>query len=541
MPKNLNMRFRYLIYLILLIIPFVFRDYSPANELKYISIIKEALNNNTWFTFYNHGEIYADKPPLFFWLLMLSKIITHGYYMWIFGLFSLLPAIGTIAIMDKWMKTGKVVYNPLTANLMLLTTVMFLASSLVIRMDMLMTFFIVLSLYTFFRIYKNEHAKRDKYLLPVYIFLAIFSKGPMGFLIPTASIIAFLIVKKQIRSFGRYLGWKQWGILTGLCMLWFLFIYIEGGTNYLNNILFKQTIGRAINSFHHKEPIWFYLPRFLWSFAPWSILYIMLIWQGIKKRLISPDTEKFFLVITVVNIIMLSLVSAKLDIYMLPIYPFTVYLSAILLFRNQQSKAVKAASALPAFLFVLFLPVFFFLKDNLPYQFENLTAIYAGLILIGASGLTALALLWKYKTAIKAIIVVSAGMLGMIFIISFSIPQFNKYIGFGEMAKSAKKNAEENKIRNFAYYKFNTAENMNIYINQQLECINSIGELDSFDNLKEKIILFVRHTEIRRDKEFGKWINLHHSEWSTGNYSWYIIGNQHDQNRNTKKQLQTNQ
>ncbi|MDD2251218.1 MAG: glycosyl transferase, partial [Candidatus Cloacimonetes bacterium] len=82
------MRYRYLYYLLLLIPAFIFRDFTPANELKYISIADEALQSGTWFTFYNHGEIYADKPPLFFWLIMLSKLITGGYHMWLIGLFS---------------------------------------------------------------------------------------------------------------------------------------------------------------------------------------------------------------------------------------------------------------------------------------------------------------------------------------------------------------------------------------------------------------------------------------------------------------------
>lgn len=85
---------RYLSYILLLLPVFIFRDYTPANELKYISIADEAIRNNTWFTFYNHGEVYADKPPLFFWLIMLARSIAGEYYIWIIGLFSLLPAMG---------------------------------------------------------------------------------------------------------------------------------------------------------------------------------------------------------------------------------------------------------------------------------------------------------------------------------------------------------------------------------------------------------------------------------------------------------------
>ena len=42
-----------------------FRDFSPANELRYLSIADEALFEGNWFTFSYQGEPYADKPPLF--------------------------------------------------------------------------------------------------------------------------------------------------------------------------------------------------------------------------------------------------------------------------------------------------------------------------------------------------------------------------------------------------------------------------------------------------------------------------------------------
>ena len=46
------------------------RDYSPSNELRYLSIADEALSDGNIFAFTNQGEHYADKPPLYFWLIM---------------------------------------------------------------------------------------------------------------------------------------------------------------------------------------------------------------------------------------------------------------------------------------------------------------------------------------------------------------------------------------------------------------------------------------------------------------------------------------
>lgn len=517
---NLNSNFRYLSYLLLLLPVFIFRDFTPPNELKYISIVEEALREGTWFTFYNHGEIYADKPPLFFWLLMLVRQLTGGYPMWALGLLSLLPAIGVLVVMDRWMRMTETRHNPIVSNLLLLTTVMFTGGVLVMRMDMLMGFFIVLSLYTFFRIYKNEHAKIEENLLPVYIFLAVFTKGAMGFLIPLLSITVFLLIKKRIRTFGHYLGWKQWGILLGLCAVWFTGIYLEGGMEYLNNILFKQTIGRGINSFHHKKAVWYYFPRMLWTFTPWIFLYLVVAWKGIRRKMFTSDTEKFFATIVVSNIIMMSLISSKLDIYLLPIYPFVVYLCSALFCKTDKTRGVKATVVIPAAIFAVVFPAFLIGIKYIPYDYTGILP-FLGTGILTVAGISGLILTYQNQLE-KTVIHMGYGLLFTIFICSFMIPQFNHYIGLRKMAESAK----EKGIENYAYYKFFTAPNMDVYLHCPVEYIDSVEQLDSLERLPYKTILFVRNKDTRREEAFGEWTNARSANWSEGNYRWYTLGGQ---------------
>ena len=519
---NPDSSLRYLVWLVLLLPVFIFRDYTPDNELKYISIVDEALRNGTWFTFYNHGEIYADKPPLFFWFIMLAKGLTGGYPMGFIGLFSLLPAIGILAVMDRWFRHSGIAHHPVVSNLLLLTTVMYLGAALVVRMDMLMTFFIVLSLYTFFRVYEGKAGRAGPWLLPVYIFLAIFSKGAMGFLIPLVSIVVFLLVKKEMRSFGRFMGWKQWAVLVGLCAVWFGCVYLEGGREYLHNILFKQTVGRGINSFHHKEPVWFYFPRMLWSFAPWILLYIVLIWRGIRRKMLTTDTQKFFAVIVVANTVMLSLISSKIDIYLLPIYPFAVYLCASLLPVNKGSLGVKIAIGIPAVVFALGLTVAFIARKYVSYDFTGILP-YLAAGLLSAGGIAGLGLLFRNRS-MGAIVSLGTGLLLMLFVCGFAVPQFNRYIGFRELAQSAGDRGRQEGIEEYAYYKFDSAPNMDVYLGKPLAYVGTVEQLDSLDNLPRKTILFVRAREARREKAFSQWTEARQSEWTAGEFGWYILG-----------------
>lgn len=136
---------------------------------------------------------------------------------------------------------------------------LFLGVALFLRPDMLMCMFIILSLYTFYRMLKKEgNQRRNTVLFPVYLFLGILSKGAVALLVPLLSTFIFLLLTKRVRSFGRYWGWKTWGILLGGCALWIGCVYMEGGAGYLNNLFVHQTVDRAVNAFHHKEFFYYY-------------------------------------------------------------------------------------------------------------------------------------------------------------------------------------------------------------------------------------------------------------------------------------------
>lgn len=449
-------------------------------------------------------------------------MIFSKYNIGIIGLFSLLPVIGILVIMNKWLKDEKIIFYPVVSELLLVTTALFAGASLFVRMDMLMTFFIVLSLYTFFRIYKGRHKRFEPIMLPVYIFLSVFTKGAMGFIIPIASVLAFLIVKRQIKTFGRYLGWKQWGIMIALFALWFVAVYTEGGEEYLNNLLFRQTVGRGVNSFHHKESFVYYFPRMIVTFAPWSILYIVLIWQGIRKRLFNDDVRLFFAVIAAVNIVLLSLISSKIDIYMLPLYPFIVYLSATLLPDFIKTTATKIAIAIPAVLFILAFPISFFVAGKIPYEYNSLLGAHIGLFLLSIAGLLAVVFL-KRKQIQKSIIILSVGLFCVLISVPFTLPQFRNVLGFKVMALEGAQIAERENISQYVYYKYPKAPNMDIYLGKRMEIISSINELDSLVNIGRKSLLFVRETEIRREREFSQWLERHRLMWHEGRYRWYII------------------
>lgn len=117
---------KYVLLLIAFIPLLYFRDFTPNNELKYLSIADEAIQNKTFLTFYNHEQIYADKPPLYFWIIMAGKSLLGFHSMLFISLFSLLPALLILYILNRWLSPYTDKKNLQTCNLMLITSGLFM-------------------------------------------------------------------------------------------------------------------------------------------------------------------------------------------------------------------------------------------------------------------------------------------------------------------------------------------------------------------------------------------------------------------------------
>lgn len=195
-----------------------------------------------------------------------------------------------------------------------------------------MCMFITLSVRTFYDLVDGRGNVRIKRLLfPLYLFLAVFSKGPLGLLLLLAGTVTFLFATGRGRTLWRYWGFTTWAVLAVLSAAWFLAAYLEGGSSYLHNLLFHQTVDRAVDSFHHKEPFYYYLLAYWYSFAPWSLLLAYVIVDGLRRKAALSDMQKLLLSMVCASLVVLSAVSSKIQVYLLPVFPFAVFLASSML------------------------------------------------------------------------------------------------------------------------------------------------------------------------------------------------------------------
>lgn len=414
----------YVIGYAIALLPILFlRDLTPKNEMRYLTIVDDALSNGTFFTFHLNGAIYADKPPLFFWLMMLSKWVCGGYCSWLMiGLFALLPGLVTAGVMHRWTAEEVGAEWRTTATLMLLTSAFTIASVVVLRMDMLMTMFIVLSLRSFWKIRQGKDVGREQWLFPVYLFLALFSKGPIGILMPLVCTVAFLVLKREIRQIGRYWGWRTLVVLLGLCAMWFGAVYAEGGWAYLDNMLFHQTVGRAVNSFRHSHSVFYYCGAIWYIMVPWSLVVVGGIVASFWDKERWSDMRQFMVTVSIATFVMLSLISSKLQVYMLPAIPFMIYSAVLAMPKISGNVCVRVGLTVPNVVYALALPGIIIMAGMEKFAYLDSVFFYASACLLTATGVLALLRLWGAKADTnKAIHVTAVGFLIAIFVGGFGV------------------------------------------------------------------------------------------------------------------------
>lgn len=488
----------YYIVFCLALLPLLFlRDFTPANELKYLSIADEALRNHTFFSFTNHGEPYADKPPLYLWFVMLGKWLFGSHQMLFLSLASIIPALAIVKIMDKWTAPELNEKNRDLAGMMLLTCAFFTGLAVTLRMDMLMCMFIVLALRTFYRMYtSSEIDKLTAWQFPVFIFLAVFSKGPVGLLIPLCSTLAFLLYKRKIREFGKYWGWRTWCVLLTGCLIWFSAVFLEGGKDYLNNLLFHQTLDRAVNSFRHKEPFYYYGLSIWYSIAPWSFIVIGLICAALTKKRILTDLQRFYCTVAITTFVVLSIISSKLEIYLLPAFPFMVYLAVLFLPQYKDRTWINILFALSAALFIPVLPAVIFLSLHGNTVYLGHWAVYASAAVLTANGVLALYIRFrKQKDLLIGIRMLAIGFTFALFVLAWALPAINPWLGYKDLCQKAQEIAEKEGAANIAVWNLSKAENMDAYLGKPVEIIPE-QEMESL-RLYHQTVLMLRKEDLK--------------------------------------------
>jgi Dolichyl-phosphate-mannose-protein mannosyltransferase len=253
------------------------------------------LTSGDWVTARLDGVVYLEKPPLYYWPMMVSYMI-FGVHDWAARIPVALSVIGL-----AWITTAMGVWAfgrraGLYAGLGMATCVGLFLFTRVQIPDVMLTLTIALGMWAFLRaLDRNEERPRLwAFLLAASLGIGLLIKSLIGVVFPVGAAVIYLLLTKQ---FSQSWTWKQlrpisgffialaiaapWHVLAALRnpphfvwtfhsipgqyhgFLWFYFIN-EQFLRFLNL--------RYPRDYNTVPRLWFWLFHFLWLF-PWSVYF----------------------------------------------------------------------------------------------------------------------------------------------------------------------------------------------------------------------------------------------------------------------------
>ena len=289
------------------------RELYVGDETKYSQVIREVRAGN-FFLPTLHGTPFTHKPPLHFWAIDALTYLFGVYSTWSFVLPSLVAYLFLLYLMWK-------IDGPMPAFIAA-TSVMIWGSAQTARMDLSFTALLVLGAWLLFRFFEHDDFRS---LLGAGFALGVATlvKGPMA---PVIGIVLFAVEWYRRRRVprGNYLPAIAALVVTPL--LWFVPAMVVGGDAYANEVIVKQTAGRAVGAWVHRSPPWFYVVRSPATLFPWFFLFVAAI-VALYKRRDATSWQRFCLSWALAVVVPYSIISSKLDIYMMALIPPVAFLT----------------------------------------------------------------------------------------------------------------------------------------------------------------------------------------------------------------------
>lgn len=336
------------------------RDPWPADEPRFALIARDMTASGDWLFPRVGGDLYQDKPPVFFWAIAGFYEIT-GELRVAFLLPSLLAALGTLLLVYD---LGRRLWSReagFAAALLLAVSLQFVMQARAAQIDMLLTFFATAALYGIARHLLAGPDWRAYALGGFAAGVGVITKGT-GFLALLLVLPFFALRRLGFAGLWEGRGGARWWLAPAAALVaiacWFVPMVVAVGLSgdagleaYRDELLLKQTVTRYAAAWHHHEP-WYYfvlnvIPG-LWlpgtALLPWLVPRWRDAWR-------ARDGRPWLLLGWVLLVVAFFSASAgKRGVYVLPALPaFALacgpYLASIAARRGPQAIVFAVAAA----------------------------------------------------------------------------------------------------------------------------------------------------------------------------------------------------
>ncbi|MCM1336703.1 MAG: glycosyltransferase family 39 protein [Candidatus Amulumruptor caecigallinarius] len=330
----------------LTLLPFLgVTPFHTKGEPREAVVAMSMLNTGNWILPLSNGDVIPYKPPMLAWCIALVSAIFGGE---VTEYTSRLPSALALIIMvlagyGFWRKrAGEGV--AVVGSIITFTCFEVYRAGMACRVDMLLTMFMVLAMYSLYRWAIDGGLRGMPRGAVVLMSCAVLTKGPVGVILPC--LVTWLLVALC----GHRLWRATWKLLLSALLalvvpaLWYVAAWERGGAEFLR-LAMEENFGRMMGTMSyesHVNPWWYNLLTLLGGIAPYTLVPVLALlmtlvpdvrraMRGAIFRWCTVAPARFFMFVAPLTVLIFYCFPAsKRSVYLLPMYPFMAMQLAML-------------------------------------------------------------------------------------------------------------------------------------------------------------------------------------------------------------------
>ena len=284
-------------------------------EARYAEIPRQMLADGSWLTPILHGQPYLDKPPLLYWLVMLSYKVFEVHD-WAARLVPGIAGVLTVLLAYLWGRRIAGERAGLCAAMILCLSARYVYLGRMLSFDTLLCLWVTAALATA-HLGLSLGGRRWWLLCGAACGLGVLSKGPVALVLVGVPVLPMMLLdRRAIRP--RFLD-----ILCCLLAMlviagpWFVYMTLRHA-DFVHHFFWEHHVVRFLTPFDHEEPFWFHLPGVLLGMLPWTLLL-----PGFLRHVRRQMTPALWFVTLSAGwgVLFFSLSGCKRAVYILPALP----------------------------------------------------------------------------------------------------------------------------------------------------------------------------------------------------------------------------
>lgn len=299
------------------------RDFWAPVEPRYAEIARIMFAKGEWIVPRVNGDLYTDKPILYFWLVLVASNIAGSVNEWTVRLPAALGGVGFVLVTYFFGRDFFSARVGAIAAIVLATSFRVIWESRWAHIDMLFGCLFLLTIYFGARTLLRRGEPHEILFAYVFMALATLAKGLIGVVLPALLFIAFMLARRDwsmIRAAKLALGVPLFLLVAAP---WFYLVDRATGGRWLNDFIYIHHFRRYTAGVGHRQPFYYYFATLPVDFLPWTVFSIPALiarWRNYRRAWTEPHIQ-FCLLWFLSVFVFFTISDTKRDLYLLPLMP----------------------------------------------------------------------------------------------------------------------------------------------------------------------------------------------------------------------------